>query len=1005
MTLTDISEKGLETLIVDALTGPVVIGGGPGTRTATRETPDPDTAYRTGLFVEGKSLDYDRLHVLDPVKLIEFLKVTQPKVVEAFALEGEGPSREKFLSRIQAQVAERGIVDVLRKGVKHQAEHVTLFYGTPTPGNLEAAIKHGQNIFSVTRQLRYSADELANALDLGLFINGLPVATFELKNNLTKQTVEDAVRQYQTDRSPQEALFRQGTCIAHFAVDEHNVKFCTHLNGKKSWFLPFDKGYQQGGGNPPNPNGLQTDYLWKEILQRESLTNVIENYAARIEEKDEKTGKKKFRQVFPRYHQLDVVRKLLADAQRNGAGQRYLIQHSAGSGKSNSIAWLAHQLVSLKRDGQPVFDSVVVVTDRVVLDDQLKATVRQFTQVSATVGWAESSGDLRAFLDSGKKIVVSTIQKFPFVLDEIQNALKDRSFAIIIDEAHSGQGGSATRKMSQVLGADEDDDDGDDQTVQDKINAAIESRKLLTNASYFAFTATPKNKTLQLFGTPVMEGGEIRRKPFHVYSMKQAIEEKFILDVLQSYTPYHSFYHLTKEIEGDPEFDKKRAQRKLKAFVEGHDAAIEEKAHIIVEHFHQSVQFKIDGQARAMVVCNGVERAIKYFLAIERELKGRKSPFKSIVAFSGEREFEKKDVSEASLNGFPSGQIKAQFKEGDYRFLICADKFQTGYDEPLLHTMYVDKPLAGIKAVQTLSRLNRAMPGKSDTFVLDFFNDTEVIEAAFQGFYQTTILSRDADPNKLHDLQARLDEAEVYSWELVETVAARFLNGDERGTWQPFLDQAVAHYKAREQDERIAFKHQAKTFVRGYNFLAAVLPYGNAEWEQLSMFLTFLIPSLPSEKIDDLTEGILQSVDLDSYRAEKLETLRIGLEGTDATIDPPQDGVGGVIPEPELDRLSAIVQQFNEQFGNIDWKDADRIRKVVTEEIPALVAQDTAVKHALVQGDVQKIRIELARAVQGIMGNYVADDSDLFKHYADDAGFQRGMLEMIFRAVYQAPVG
>ncbi len=700
-----------------------------------------------------------------------------------------------------------------------------------------------------------------------------------------------------------------------------------------------------------------------------------------------------------------MVRKLLKDAQTHGAGQRYLIQHSAGSGKSNSIAWLAHQLVSLKRDGQPVFDSIVVVTDRVVLDDQLRQTVKQFTQVNATVGSAESSGDLRTFLDSGKKIVVSTIQKFPFVLDEIQHALKDRSFAIIIDEAHSGQGGSATRSMSKALGSDVDDDEGDDQTVQDKINAAIESRKLLTNASYFAFTATPKNKTLQLFGTPIMDGGEIRRTPFHVYSMKQAIEEKFILDVLQSYTPYQSYYHLTKAIEGDPEFDKKRAQRKLKAFVEGHDAAIHEKAGIIVEHFHQSVQHKIDGEARAMVVCNGVERAIKYFQAINAALKERKSPHKAIVAFSGERQFGGSDVSEGSLNGFPSGQIKATFRDGPYRFLICADKFQTGYDEPLLHTMYVDKPLAGIKAVQTLSRLNRAMPGKTDTFVLDFFNETDVIQESFQEFYQTTILSRDADPNKLHDLQARLDEAEVYSQELVQAVAARFLNGDDRLTWQPLLDQGVANYKALEKDARIAFKHQAKTFVRGYNFLAAVLPYGNAEWEQLSIFLTFLIPSLPSEAIDDLTDGILQSVDLDSYRAEKLESMKIGLEGTDASIDPPQDGVGGVIPEPEIDRLSSIVKIFNEQFGSIDWNDEDRIRKVVTEELPARVAQDKAVQNAVIQGDVQKIRIELARAMQDAMGELISDHTDLYKHYADDPRFKSLMLDIAFQAVYQPPVG
>ncbi|MEZ4500462.1 MAG: type I restriction endonuclease [Thermomicrobiales bacterium] len=434
----------------------------------------------------GDPHDHDRLHVLDWAKLLVFLRATQPMVVESFDLEHEGPSREQFLSRLQGQIASRGIVDVLRKGVKHQWAQVTLFYGTPTPGNDDARIKHVQNIFSVTRQVRYSPDEQALALDLVLFINGLPVATFELKNNLTKQPVDDAIRQYREDRSPQEPLFQVGRCLAHFAVDEHEVWFCTQLTGKKSWFLPFNKGYKQGKGNPPNPEGLQTAYLWEEVLERSSLTNIIEKYAQLVTEEEGQGAKKRTvrRQIFPRYHQLDVVRNLLADAQTAGTGRRYLIQHSAGSGKSNSIAWLAHQLVELKRGGQPLFDSIIVVTDRIVLDSQLKTTIKQFTQVNAIFGHADHSSDLKKFLEDGKKIVSTTIQKFPFVLDEIQGSLSNRSFALIIDEAHSGQGGSATRSMSRVLGQDGEEEE-DDQTIQDRINAAIESRKMLKNADSY----------------------------------------------------------------------------------------------------------------------------------------------------------------------------------------------------------------------------------------------------------------------------------------------------------------------------------------------------------------------------------------------------------------------------------------------------------------------------------------------------------------------------------------
>ncbi|MGE5481320.1 MAG: type I restriction endonuclease, partial [Bacteroidota bacterium] len=512
---TDTSEKGLERLICTALTGAPC---DPGTVSAELAA-EALASYGGNGWVCGDPKDYEREYCVDLVQLRTFLRATQPRVADALGLDQDSPTRRKFLTRLQGEISKRGVVDVLRKGIDDGPHHVDLFYGTPSPGNLAAAERYGQNRFSVTRQLRYSRDETQRALDLCLFINGLPVATFELKNSLTKQTVEDAVEQYKRDRDPRERLFEFGRCAVHFAVDDHEVRFCTHLKGKGSWFLPFNQGWNDGAGNPPNTEGLKTDYLWRRILTRESLTDILENYAQIVKTKDEKTGKKKAAQIWPRYHQLDVVRKLLADARQASTGKRYLIQHSAGSGKSNSIAWLAHQLVGLRKDDATVFDSVIVVTDRIILDQQIRDTIRQFAQVGATVGHADGSGDLRKLIESGKKIVITTVQKFPFILDDIGNEHRSRRFAIIIDEAHSGQGGRTSAAVSMALspaGAEEDDE-----TVEDRINRIMEARKLLPNASYFAFTATPKNKTLEIFGEAYEEGGQIRHRPFHSYTMKQ----------------------------------------------------------------------------------------------------------------------------------------------------------------------------------------------------------------------------------------------------------------------------------------------------------------------------------------------------------------------------------------------------------------------------------------------------------------------------------------------------
>ena len=994
---TDTSERGLERLICTAL------AGHPCEPPAAGTVAEPPAGYGGVGWSDGNFHDYDREYCVDLVQLSAFLRATQPKAAESLGLSSDGPTRRKFLARLQGAISKRGSIDVLRHGIDHGSHHLDLFYGTPSAGNQKAQERFEQNRFTVTRQLRYSRDETQRALDIGLFINGLPVFTFELKNSLTKQTVGDAVWQYKKDRNPREKLFELGRCVAHFAVDESEVRFCTHLQGKSSWFLPFNRGWSDGAGNPPNPNGLKTDYLWRAVLTRQSLTNILENYAQVVESKDEKTGRKKKTQVWPRYHQLDVVRRLLADAGTRGVGQRYLIQHSAGSGKSNSIAWLAHQLIGLAKDDTPVFDSIIVVTDRRILDKQIRDTIKQYAQVGATIGPAEHSGDLRRFIESGKKIIISTVQKFPFILDEIGDEQRGRHFAIIIDEAHSSQGGRSSAAMAQALS--QAGEEGEEETYEDQINRLMESRKLLPNASYFAFTATPKNKTLEIFGNPDPQAdGTVKHHAFHTYTMKQAIQEGFILDVLAHYTPVNSYYKLAKTVADDPQFDTKKARKKLRRFVEGHDHAIRLKAEIMVDHFHEQVlaQNKIGGAARAMVVTNGIKRAIQYFYAIRDYLKERKSRYQAIVAFSGEPEFNGAKVSEASLNGFPSGKIAEKIQEDPYRFLVCADKFQTGYDEPLLHTMYVDKTLAGIKAVQTLSRLNRAHPKKHDVFVLDFLNKIEIIRESFADFYRATMLADETDPNKLHDLQADLDGAQVYSPEQIAEFASRYLGGAERDQLDPILDACVAVYRRDlDEDGQVDFKGKAKGFVRTYGFLSSVLPYTNPAWEKRSIFLNFLVSKLPSPQEEDLSKGILDAIDMDSYRAEKQAIQKIMLPDEDAEVEPVPAIGGGHLPEPELDRLSNILRAFNGLFGDIDWDDADRVRQLITETIPARVAEDTAFKNAQQNSDRENARIEHDKALLRVMTSVMKDDTELFKQFMDNQSFKRWLTDTVFGLAYE----
>ena len=1010
MATTDTSEKGLETHIVDGL----CLNG----------------------WKQGKSTDFVAEFGIDLEQLRAFIRETQPALEVALDLSNDSPTRRKFLVRLRDDITRRGVIEVLRSGVKHGAHSVTLFYATPSRGNAAATERNAANRFTAVRQLHYSPTATALSLDICLMINGLPIVTMELKNKLTKQSVRDAVEQYRNDRDPRELIFSFKRALVHLAVDDQQVEFCTKLDGKASWFLPFNQGNNDGAGNPPNPRGVMTSYLWEQILTRDSLTDIIENYAQVIKEEvqDRKTKKLRTReaQIWPRYHQLTAVRELLADVEAHGSGKKYLIQHSAGSGKSNSIAWLVHQLVRLERLGEsgtfaPVFDSVIVVTNRRILDKQIQNTIKAFAQVGATVGHARKSKDLHEMIVGGKKIIITTVQKFPFVVNAIGDTHRNRNFAIVIDEAHDSQSGktaSALSKTLQTKSSDEelaaavdaldeenpslplpgldDDDIEEDDPVQDLINDAMSGRKMATNASYFAFTATPKNKTLEMFGTPYQEDGRTKHRPFHTYTMKQAIAEGFILDPLSSYTPIESYYKLVKTVESDPEFDSKRAKKKLRAYVEGHSHAIEVKAGIIVEHFLDQViaPRKIGGEARGMVVCGSIKRAIQYYHAISQELADRGGQYKAIVAFSGEHDYAGKRVSEASLNGFPSGEIADRIQEDPYRILVCADKFQTGYDEPLLHTMYVDKILAGVKAVQTLSRLNRAHPKKHDVFVLDFQNDADTIKESFAPFYRTTILADETDPNKLHDLQAELDNAGVYNDADIEAVVSKFLNGAPRTEIDPVLDMCVERYGELDEDQQVHFKGAAKAFVRSYDFLGSILRYTNAEWERRSILLNLLISKLPAPKDTDLSKGILDAIDMDSYRAEKRATEKILLPDEDAEIDPVPAGHVGGKPEPELDRLSNIIKAFNDLFGNIPWADKDRISRVIAIDIPARVNEDERYQNAKKHADKENARVEHDRALDDAINERMGDEAELFAKFFQDPLFKQWLRDTIFEATY-----
>lgn len=946
----------------------------------------------SGYTAVGSSA-YDRQYHLFPGELFAFLEATQPAKLARLRTEYGPHMQARVLERISREIGLRGLPDVLRSGVKTSGEKLDLYYAAPVSDlNPDVAARHGQNRFGVVRQLHFSDASAAKSLDMALTVNGLPVVTLELKNTLTNQTVVHAMRQYEL-RGTREGLLALGRVAVHFAVDDELVRMTTHPQGEKTRWLPFDRGFDERGGNPPNPYGLKTAYLWQDVLTPTSLAELLERFAQLVAERDEDTGKKRQKMVFPRYHQREVVRALLADVRARGVGHRYLIQHAAGSGKSNSIAYLAHQLAELVgplQDGSEghLFDTVIVVTDRRVLDKQIRETIRGFHHDRSFVTAADKGAwQLREALAGGQKIIITTVQKFPVIVNEV-GALPGRRFAIVIDEAHSSQSGSAARLMNETLsGGVQVPADGSADDDEDAINRVVEARRMLKNASYFAFTATPKNKTLQVFGQRRASDGKF--VAFHEYTMRQAIDEKFIVDVLRSYTSYQSYFRLASLSPDDQKlFDGKQAQAKLRKYVEAHPQTIEQKARIMVEHFLSDTRRKMGGRAKAMVVARSIDNAIAYKRAFDRLLDG--TGVGALVAFSSRDDLTE---SELSLNGFPGEDIPKEFRKPQWRVLIVAEKFQTGFDEPLLHTMYVDRPLSGVQAVQTLSRLNRAHPAKEDTFVLDFINSPERVQDSFEPYFRTAVLEREANVDRLHDLELALERAGVYTSQDVREFAGLYFSGAARDVLDPPLQRAAAAYVDLEADEQMEFKGSAKSFVRAYEFLSGILSFTNPDWERLNVFLRYLVTKLPTPDDTDNVRGLLERVKLDETAIVNKGTHSLTLVG-DVEVKPVPDDLGRGMPEPELVTLMDIIKSFNDRYGLTP----EQQRTIA--ELPAKIAQQTEYQNAKKNSGRQNAKISFARLLQSLFQGMFSEQSDLYAKFVGDKAFQSDLTETLFRIDY-----
>jgi type I restriction enzyme R subunit len=978
----------------------------------SREGKPPFGESPPGGYRKRKPEDYDRELCLIPQDAYDFILATQPKEWGRYQAQQGSAAKAKLLERLSSEIGRKGSLVVLRSGFKDMGVLFRLAFFRPASGlNAELARLYQANIFSIVRQLHYSPRG-EQSLDLAIFINGLPLFTVELKNPMTGQGVEDAIAQYKRDRDQRESLLAYGRCLAHFAVDPNLVYVSSQLAGEGTRFLPFNKGRFGGAGNPPvSPTrvGYPTSYLWEETWARDSVLELLRQFIQEVEEEDDRgrrTGKRFI--LFPRYQQLDCVRALVADARERGPGRKYLIQHSAGSGKSYTIAWLAHQLSTLHdvRD-QRVFDSIVVVTDRRQLDRQLQSTVRQFEQTLGVVENIDTtSRQLKAALEDGKTIIVTTLQKFPVIAKEI-GELPGKRFALIVDKAHSSQSGESTKSLKAVLTsrglceanleeasleeaeAEEAHARSPEEELDEKVQEEIAKRGSSPNLSTFAFTATPKSKTFELFGNKLPDGSYA---PFHLYSMRQAIEEGFILDVLSSYTTYTSYWKLLKKIEADPRYEKKKAEYLLKAFVDLSDHAIKAKLRVMVEHFAVRAQAEIGGRAKAMIVTRSRLHAVRYKLAIDKYLESSGYPFKALVAFSGAVKDGGKDYSESGMNGFPEAQTAKTFEKPEYRFLIVANKFQTGFDQPLLHTMYVDKKLGGVGAVQTLSRLNRTHPEKKGTMVLDFANEAEEIKLAFEPYFESTILEEGTDPNLLYELEDDLLGFPVFDGSDVETFArAYFLQNATLDRLYAAQAAALARYAALEREERDAFKSRLTDYVRLYSFLAQILPFADPSLEKLYVYARHLRRQIKDED-SILPIEVQRNIDMESYRLQRMGERKIALDRRPGILVPQTTKEPiGMVPD-ELEALSRIIAELNERFGlNLGPE-----HRLTIGQMMERLDGDPALEAASRVNTRENVRLTFDQKVEDVIQEIVDSNFELYKRITDDQAFGEVVKSYLF---------
>jgi type I restriction enzyme R subunit len=967
-----------------------------------------ETAIVTGLtethYVQRPPSAFDKALCLDPGALIDFVQATQPKEWKKFVEHHRADARDAFLKRIAEAAESDGIVTLLRQGVKATGCRFRLAFWKPeTTFNPDAGVLYKANQFTEMRQVRYS-ERTDHILDLVLFLNGLPLFTAELKNPLNGQDVKDAITQYRRARDPREPLFALGRCVAHFAVDPFLVYMTTHLKGDETVFLPFNRGQgdgtRRGAGNPPPKlgSGFSTDYLWRDVWAPDSVLDLMQYFVQDVRDRDDQ-GKLQRSVIFPRYHQLDSVRRLITHAREHGPGENYLIHHSAGSGKSNSIAWLVHRLASLHgKDDRRVFDSVIVVTDRLALDRQLSRTVSSFEQTAGLVEHIDQGGKhLKEALEAGKQIIVTTLQKFPVVLEEVRKLGQDRlswkaeglRFALILDEAHSSQGGEASKEMKSTLRVGSDDEEGmspTDLALKDQ-----KARGRMKHVSTFAFTATPKEETLELFGCPKPGGGF---EPISLYSMRQAIEEGFILDVLKNFVSYRTYWTLLKKVKEDPKYDRQKASKLLTRFVAENPKTIREKVEVIVEHLTAKVLDKVGHRARAMLVTGSRQQAVTYKREVDKYLAEKGYTWKAVVAFSGTVTDDEtaQEYTEAGMNGFPEAQTAAKFATDPYRLLIVAYKFQTGFDQPLLHTMYVDKRLAGVNAVQTLSRLNRTHPGKTDTCVLDFADNAERVKEAFGRYYDQTTLAEATDPNELYKVESELKKYGFYFAADVEAfVAAYYKPRVVMEKVYAALRPVVERVEAGDEPDRREFRGLLNRYTELYAFLGQVLPFADAGLEQLYQFCRCLLRLVPVPREEQPRE-LQKFVDVNTVRLVQAAREALAPEPAKGMLEHHKAGIAGGKAEEQLEPLSQILKLLNDRFGTNFEEEDKQFLETLEEKLDA----DTGMAASFAVNTRENARLTFDHKVRDHVQDMIDTNFKFFKQINDKPEFADFLNDLLF---------